>query len=96
MPMKVYRGKEPLREERLCQKLDDMAQSTESFLPTWSNVTYWYPAAMLEVFSRYWGFIKSAGDCIYARIIESALLKASKHFSYAEHRTPKLARSKSK
>lgn len=96
MPMKVYRGKEPLREDRLCQKLDDMAQSTESFLPTWSNVTYWYPAAMLEVLSRYWGFIKSAGDCIYARIIESALLKASKHFSYAEHRTPKLARSKSK
>lgn len=96
MPMKVYRGKEPLREERLCQKLDDMAQNTESFLPTWSNVTYWYPAAMLEVLSRYWGFIKSAGDCIYARIIESALLKASKHFSYAEHRTPKLARSKSK
>ena len=96
MPMKVYRGKEPLRDERLCQKLDDMAQNTESFLPTWSNVTYWYPAAMLEVLSRYWGFIKSAGDCIYARIIESALLKASKHFSYAEHRTPKLARSKSK
>lgn len=96
MPMKVYRETEPLREERLCQKLDDMAQSTESFLPTWSNVTYWYPAAMLEVLSRYWGFIKSAGDCIYARIIESALLKASKHFSYAEHRTPKLARSKSK
>ncbi len=96
MPMKVYRGKEPLRDERLCQKLDDMEQNTESFLPTWSNVTYWYPAAMLEVLSRYWGFIKSAGDCIYARIIESALLKASKHFSYAEHRTPKLARSKSK
>lgn len=96
MPMKVYRENEPLREERLCQKLDDMAQSTESFLPTWANITYWYPAAMLEVLSHYWGFIKAEGDCIYARIIESALLKASKHFSYAEHRTPKLARSKSK
>lgn len=96
MPMKVYRENEPLREERLCQKLDDMAQSTERFFPTWANVTYWYPAAMLEVLSHYWGFIKAEGDCIYARIIESALLKASKHFSYAEHRTPKLARSKSK
>ena len=95
-PFALRQDKKPLREERLCQKLDDMAQNTESFLPTWSNVTYWYPAAMLEVLSRYWGFIKSAGDCIYARIIESALLKASKHFSYAEHRTPKLARSKSK
>lgn len=96
MPMKVYREQEVLREERLCQKLDDMAQSTESFFPTWSNLTYWYPAAMLEVLSRYWGFIKAESDCIYARIIESGLLKASKHFSYAEHRTPKLARSKSK
>ena len=67
-PFALRQDKKPLREEKLCQKLDDMAQSTESFLPTWSNVTYWYPAAMLEVFSRYWGFIKSAGDCIYARI----------------------------
>lgn len=96
MPMKVYREKEALREERLCQKLDDMEQSTKCYLPAWSNVDYWYPEAMLEVLSRYWGFIKTASDCIYARIIESGLLKASKHFSYAEHRTPKLARSKSK
>ncbi len=96
MPMKVYRGKEPLREEILWEKLERMAQSTEQFLPPWSNVTYWYPAEILEVLSHYWGFIKAEDDCIYTRIIESALLKAGKHFSYAEHRTPKLARSKSK
>src|SRR3989304_2728820 len=29
-------------------------------------------------------------------VIQASLVKASKHFSYAEHRTPKLFRSKSK
>ena len=51
---------------------------------------------MLDAISRYWGFIKNSERNIYTVIIESALLKASKHFSYAEHRTPKLFRSKSK
>ena len=51
---------------------------------------------MLEALSRYWGFIKNSERSTYTAIIESALLKASKHFSYAEHRTPKLFRSKSK
>ena len=51
---------------------------------------------MLEVLSRYWGFIKDSERNTYTAIIESTLLKMSKHFSYAEHRTPKLFRSKSK
>ncbi len=46
--------------------------------------------------SRYWGFIKNSRRDTYITIIESALVKMSKHFSYAEHRTPKLFRSKSK
>ena len=96
IPLKVPTEKRRLREDNLSQLLDGLEKSDKHFTPAWSNLTYWYLPEMLEVISRYWGFIKSSERSIYTAIIESALLKASKHFSYAEHRTPKLFRSKSK
>ena len=97
IPLKIYLGTERLRKAQLCQILESMAQHTsQRYIPEWSNVNYWYPPEMLEVLSKYWGFIKDSEQTPYSRIIESALLKASKHFSYAEHRTPKLFRSKRK
>ena len=96
IPLKVPTAKERLRKDSLSQMLDGLEQSGDHFVPAWSNVEYWYPPEMLEILSRYWGFIKNSERNIYTAIIESALLKASKHFSYAEHRTPKLFRSKSK
>ena len=97
IPLKIYLGTERLRKAQLCQILENMAQHTsQGYIPEWSNVNYWYPPEMLEVLSKYWGFIKDSEQAPYSRIIESALLKASKHFSYAEHRTPKLFRSKRK
>ena len=97
IPLKIYLGTERLRKVQLCQILESMAQHTsQRYIPEWSNVNYWYPPEMLEVLSKYWGFIKDSEQAPYSRIIESALLKASKHFSYAEHRTPKLFRSKRK
>ena len=96
IPLKIYHGKERLRKGRLCQLLEAMMHTQDRFIPSWSNVTYWYPPEMLEVLSKYWGFIKNSEQAPYSQIIESALLKASKHFSYAEHRTPKLFRSKRK
>ena len=96
IPLKVRTEKERLREDCLSQMLDDLEKSEAYFTPAWSNLAYWYPPEMLEVLSRYWGFIKNSERDTYTAIIESALLKASKHFSYAEHRTPKLFRSKSK
>ena len=97
IPLKIYLGKEPLRKAQLCQILENMEQHTsQRYIPEWSNVNYWYPPEMLEMLSKYWGFIKDSEQTLYSRIIESTLLKASKHFSYAEHRTPKLFRSKRK
>ena len=96
MPLKVYTEKERLREDSLSQMLDALEKSDDRFNPAWSNIAYWYPPEMLEVHSRYWGFIKNSERNTYTAIIESTLLKMSKHFSYAEHRTPKLFRSKSK
>ncbi len=96
IPLKVRAEKEQLREDCLGQMLDGLEKSKDHFTPAWSNLTYWYPPEMLEVLRRYWGFIKNSERNTYTAIIESTLLKASKHFSYAEHRTPKLFRSKSK
>ena len=96
IPLKVPPKKERLREDYLGQMLDSLEKSDNYFAPAWSNIAYWYPPEMLETLSRCWGFIKNSERDTYITIIESALLKASKHFSYAEHRTPKLFRSKSK
>lgn len=96
IPLKVRTEKERLREDSLSQTLDNLEKNEDRYTPAWSNIAYWYPPEMLDAISRYWGFIKNSERNIYTVIIESALLKASKHFSYAEHRTPKLFRSKSK
>ena len=96
IPLKVRTKKDRLREDWLSQTLDSLEKSRHHFTPAWSNLTYWYPPEMLETLSRYWGFIKNSRRDTYITIIESALVKMSKHFSYAEHRTPKLFRSKSK
>lgn len=96
IPLKVRTEKERLSEDILSQTLDNLENSEDCYTPAWSNIAYWYPPEMLEAISRYWGFIKKSERTIYTAIIESALLKASKHFSYAEHRTPKLFRSKRK
>ncbi len=96
MPLKIYSGKERLREADLYKSLEGMRESKHQFMPYWSSVNYWYPPEILEVLSHYWGFIHNTDDGIYSSIIKSALLKASKRFSYTEDRTPKLARSKRK
>ena len=96
IPVKIYRGKTPLSEGSLFKLLNGLSQSTIYFYPQWANLKYWYPGEILEVLSRYWGWQKSLGCDIYSAIIESALLKVSKHFSYAEHKVPKLFKSKRK
>ena len=96
MPLKIYSGKDRLNEADLCKLLDGMQKSHHQFTPAWSNFTYWYAPEILEVLSRYWGFINNTDGGVYATVIKSALLKVNKRFSYTEDRTPKLARSKRK
>ncbi len=96
MPLKVYGGKERLQEVELYRLLGDMRKSEDQFSPSWSNVYYWYPSEILDMLSRYWGFIHNRDNGVYSSIIKSALLKVSKRFSYTEDKTPKLARSKRK
>lgn len=97
MPLKIYRGEDRLTKERLCNLLDGMQKNkTDLFTPAWSNVEYWYAPEILTLLSRYWGFVQNIEQDVYTGIIKTALIKVSKRFSYTEHRTPKLARSKRK
>jgi len=77
--------------------LTEMFHNSNFFYkPYWKNIDYWYEPEILEVLCRYWGWVKGLGENPYRPIIELALLKASKYFSRAEHKTPKLFRSKAK
>ena len=97
MPMKVFQENGLVRKEHLHILLKKMqTDNKHQFIPAWSNVEYWYAPEILKLLSQYWGFIYNIEDNIYSGIIKTALLKVSKRFSYTEHRTPKLARSKRK
>ncbi len=97
MPLKLYHAEELLDKEHLCELLDGMQDNIRhQFMPAWSNVAYWYAPAILNHLSQLWGFVHGIKDSVYSEIIKVGLLKASKRFSYTEHRTPKLARSKRK
>ena len=87
MPLKIYREKEQLHKEHLCKLLDSMRESkNHRFIPSWSNVQYWYAPEILKLLSHHWGYIYSIEQDVYAAIIKTALLKVSKRFSYTEHR----------
>lgn len=75
MPLKVYRGEAILSDVDLYKLLDGMRGSTHRFIPAWSNVDYWYAPEILDVLSRYWGFINNTDGGIYSTLIKSALLK---------------------
>jgi len=67
------------------------------YTPNWKNLDYWYPVEVLQLLKRYWGWIHSrdAHDP-NMRIIRPALMRANRRFSWADHRVPKLFRSKHK
>ena len=96
IPIKIPDSKNELKESILRKKLDSLIKSNEKFIPNWSNYEYWYPKEFFDVLSKYWGYIKKDENDIYAKIIESVLVKLSKFYSYAEHKTPKLFKSKTK
>jgi DNA modification methylase len=77
--------------------LQQMFTWEESYEPDWKNLDYWYPAEVLQLLMRYWGWIHSrdAHDP-HMRIIRPALMRANRRFSWADHKTAKLCRSKYK
>ncbi len=97
VPIKVYRGLEVPSREKLHQILTSFnPASSPKFYPQWSNIRYWYPDEIFEALASYWGWIKGLEPNVYVQVIQAALIKASKYFSLAEHKAPKLFRSKTK
>lgn len=97
VPAKILFQYAYLNPHTLQKMLDEMVQaSSVSYRPAWKNLEYWYDPHVLETLCRYWGWAKSLEGNPYQTILVIALLKASKHFSYAEHKTPKLFKSKAK
>jgi DNA modification methylase len=69
----------------------------EPYEPDWKNLYYWYPAEVLQLLKRYWGWIHSRDiHNPYMHIIRPALMRANRRFSWADHKTAKLCRSKYK
>ena len=96
LPIKIYKKKELLSNYKLLSILNKMEKSQKKYYPKWTNLEYWYEKEILESLSYFWGYQKNIGTDIYSLIIETSLLKASKQFSYAEHKLPKLFKSKRK
>jgi len=97
VPAKILFQYAYLNPNTLQKMLDGMVQASSVFYrPEWKNLEYWYDPYILETLCRYWGWVKILEGSPYQTILIIALLKASKRFSYAEHKTPKLFKSRAK
>lgn len=96
IPVKIPKVENELKYNILNKKLKFVMEKSNIFIPNWSNYEYWYPIEFLDILTKYWGNLKTLELDIYYRIIEAVLVKLSKFYSYAEHKTPKLFKSKSK
>jgi len=96
IPLKIYQGRLALSPAVLEERLHAIFSGDSEFHPHWNTIAYWYAPEILAGLQRLWGAQKQLPHDTYALILEAALLKVSKHYSYAEHRLPKLFRSKSK
>lgn len=96
IPLKIPILNDALKISNLEKLLGEMFLSEVEFYPSWSNLDYWYPKEFLNVFVKFWGWIKSQETNLYTLIIESVLVKASRVFSLDEDKAPKLFKSKRK
>lgn len=86
-----------LHASELLSCLNQMFASQISFYPQWSNLSYWYPAQVLEVLARCRGWIHGHDPANpYVQILRAALMRANRRFSLTDHKAPKLFRSKRK
>lgn len=97
IPVKIPVSQPALSVSVLKNYLAELKLSAEfSFDPAWQTIDYWYDPDILTFLKQKWGWLKNSENNIYIRVIEANLVKLSKYFSYAEHRMPKLFRSKHK
>lgn len=96
IPIKIYQGKDKISKNELYKNIEKIKTETAQFIPDYSNIRYWYSDEIFDIISRYWSGVHKLENNIYKWIIQAALVRTSKLFSFAEHRTPKLFKSKFK
>lgn len=96
IPIKIPQDKILLEKNILNKKLEQVFDNITEFTPSWSNLEYWYPQEILEILKKFWAGQKKLDNDLYSMIIQATLVKVSKIFSFAEHKTPKLFKSKYK
>lgn len=65
-------------------------ESSEVFIPNWSNIRYWFPEKFIEFLGGIWFKVNSTSN----PIIKLALLKTTRYFSYSDDKIYKLYKSK--
>jgi len=96
IPLKIYQGTDLLSKNILYQYILNIQKENELFVPDYQNIRYWYPDEIFELIAKYWKAIHKLDNNIYKWILQAAMVRISKLFSWAEHRTPKLFKSKFK
>jgi len=96
IPIKIYQGKNNLSKNELFKYIERIKNERKQFIPDYSNIKYWYPDEIFDTLSSYWAGTHKLENNIYKWIIQASLVRISKLFSCAEHRTPKLFKSKFK
>jgi DNA modification methylase len=86
-------GKPKMRINELIELIENLKNSKKEFIPTWSNLEYWFPKEFLPILSKAWGFVHSQeGENKYLLLIP--LLKVTRFFSWSDEKVHKLYRSR--
>jgi hypothetical protein len=81
------------RLENITKIIKEIRNSNETFIPQWSNLSYWFPEEFLEVLTRAWGFVKALDEQSQL-VMTIPLLKTTRFFSYSDEKVHKLYKSK--
>lgn len=94
--LKINFRHKDIDEASLIIHIKEMFESKEEFEPRWSNIDYWYYPEILNTLKRYWGWLHSNKENVYAQVLQCSLLRTSRRFSLTDHKAPKLFRSRTK
>ena len=74
--------------------IEEIKACSLEFLPSWRNLSYWYPEEFLGILSRVWGFYHYLADECTKNFLLIPFLRLTKYFSYADEKVHKLYKSR--
>ncbi len=73
--------------------LSEITNCRSEFIPSWSNLDYWFPQQFLPLLFKAWGFYHSLGDERLKLLLTVPLLRVTRYFSYDDMQRQKLSKS---